>query len=209
MKILIADDHAIVREGLKQYVKTLEDVSLIDEAVEGFEAWTKIKNCSYDLVILDVSMPGMSGLDVLRKMKEKNMKSRVLILSVHSQEQYAIQAFKMGASGYLTKDSAFAELTIAIKKIASGGRYISSTFAEKLALNEFESDILQLHHKLSEREFQVMVKLAKGRSVTEIAKEIFISDKTVSTYRSRILEKMGMKKNAELTIYAIKNNLID
>jgi two-component system, NarL family, invasion response regulator UvrY len=209
MKILIADDHAIVREGLKQYVKTLDEVSLIDEAVEGNEAWTKIKNCTYDLVILDVSMPGMSGLDVLRKMKEKNMQSRVLILSVHPQEQYAIQAFKMGASGYLTKDSAFEELTIAIKKIASGGRYISSAFAEKLAFSEFESDAFRLHHKLSEREYQVMVKLAKGKSVTEIAKEIFISDKTVSTYRSRILEKMGMKKNAELTIYAIKNNLID
>lgn len=209
MKILIADDHAIVREGLKQYVKTLEEVSLIDEAVEGNEAWTKIKNCSYDLVILDVSMPGMSGLDVLRKMKEKNMQSRVLILSVHPQEQYAIQAFKMGASGYLTKDSAFEELTIAIKKIASGGRFISSAFAEKLVFDAFESDTFQLHHKLSEREFQVMVKLAKGKSVTEISKEMFISDKTVTTYRSRILEKMGMKKNAELTIYAIKNDLID
>ncbi len=209
MKILIADDHAIVREGLKQYVKTLEEVSLIDEAAEGNEAWTKIRNCSYDLVILDVSMPGMSGLDILRKMKEKNMQSRVLILSVHPQEQYAIQAFKMGASGYLTKDSAYEELAVAIKKIASGGRYISSAFAEKLAFNEVESDAFRLHHKLSEREFQVMVKLAKGKSVTEIAKEIFISDKTVSTYRSRILEKMGMKKNAEMTIYAIKNNLID
>jgi two-component system, NarL family, invasion response regulator UvrY len=184
MKILIADDHAIVREGLKQYVKTLDEVSLIDEAVEGNEAWTKIKKGKYDLVILDVSMPGMNGLDVLRNMKEKNMQSRVLILSVHPQEQYAIQAFKMGASGYLTKDSAFEELTIAIKKIASGGRYISSAFAEKLAFNEFESDAFRLHHKLSEREFQVMVKLAKGKSVTEIAKEIFISDKTVSTYRS-------------------------
>jgi two-component system, NarL family, invasion response regulator UvrY len=131
-----------------------------------------------------------------------------LILSVHPQEQYAIQAFKMGASGYITKDCAFEELANAIKKIASGGRYISSAFAEKLAFNEFESDALLLHHKLSDREYQVMVMIAKGISITEIAKEIFISDKTVSTYRSRILEKMGMKKNAELTIYAIRNNLI-
>jgi two-component system, NarL family, invasion response regulator UvrY len=209
MKILIADDHSIVREGLKQYVKTLGEVSLIDEAVDGNEAWAKIKDGCYDLVILDVSMPGMSGLDVLRKVKEKNLKMRVLMLSVHPQEQYAIQAFKLGAFGYLSKDTAFAELSLAIKKIASGVRYISSAFAEKLAFNGFDSDTQALHEKLSEREFQVMVMLAKGKSVSEIAKEIFISEKTVSTYRTRIIEKMGMKKNAELTMYAIKNNLIE
>jgi DNA-binding NarL/FixJ family response regulator len=209
MKILIADDHSIVREGLKQYVKTLDEVKLIDEAVDGNEAWSKIKNGSYDLVILDVSMPGMSGLDVLQKIKEQNFKTPVLILSVYPQEQYAIRAFKLGASGYISKDNAFEELTLAIKKIISGGRYIGNTFAEKLAFNGFDSDTHLIHEKLSEREFQVMVKLAKGKSVSEIAKEIFISDKTVSTYRARILEKMGMKKNAELTIYAIKNNLIE
>jgi two-component system, NarL family, invasion response regulator UvrY len=209
MKILIADDHSIVREGLKQYVKTLDEVNLIDEAVNGIEAWTKIKDGNYDLVILDVSMPEMSGLDVLQKIKEKNLETRVLILSVHPQEQYAIRAFKMGASGYLSKDSAFEELTLAIKKIASGGRYVASAFAEKLAFNCFYSDTHKLHERLSEREFQVMVLLAKGKSVTEISKEIFISDKTVSTYRARILEKMGMKKNAELTMYAFKNNLIE
>jgi DNA-binding NarL/FixJ family response regulator len=209
MKILIADDHSIVREGLKQYVKTLDEVKLIDEAVNGNEAWAMIKDGDYDLVILDVSMPGMSGLDVLRNIKERNLQTRVLILTVHPQEQYAIQAFKLGASGYLSKDSAFEELTLAIKKIASGGRYVASAFAEKLAFNGFDSDTHTIHEKLSEREFQVMIMLAKGKSVTEIAKDIFISDKTVSTYRTRILEKMGMKKNAELTMYAIKNNLIE
>jgi len=209
MKILIADDHSIVREGLKQYVKTLDEVKLIDEAVNGNEAWSKIKDGDYDLVILDVSMPGLSGLDVLQKIKERNLKTPVLILSVHPQEQYAIHAFNLGASGYISKDSAFEELTLAIKKIASGGRYIGSAFAEKLAFNGYDSDTHALHEKLSEREFQVMVMLAKGKSVTEISKEIFISDKTVSTYRARILEKMGMKKNAELTMYAIKNNLIE
>jgi DNA-binding NarL/FixJ family response regulator len=209
VKILIADDHPIVREGLKQYVKNLDEVKLIDEAIDGNEAWAKIKDGSYDLVILDVSMPGMSGLDVLLKIKEKKLQTRVLILTVHPQEQYAIHAFKMGASGYLSKDSAFEELTLAIRKIASGGRYIASAFAEKLAFNGYDSDTRKLHEKLSEREFQVMVMLAKGKSVTEIAKEIFISDKTISTYRTRILEKMGLKKNAELTIYAIKNNLIE
>ena len=209
MKILIADDHPIVREGLKQYIKTLDEVKLIDEAVDGNEAWAKIKDGSYDLVILDVSMPGLSGLDILQKMREKNLHVRVLMLSVHPQEQYAIHAFKLGASGYISKDNAYEELTLAIRKIASGSRYISSAFAEKLAFNGFDSDTQELHDKLSERELQVMVMLAKGKSVTEIAEEIFISDKTVSTYRTRILEKMGMKKNAELTIYAIRNNLIE
>ena len=209
MNILIADDHSIVREGLKQYVKTLDEVKLIDEAVDGNEAWARIKNGSYDLVILDVSMPGMSGLDVLQKIKEQNLKTPVLILSVHPQEQYAIRAFKLGASGYISKDNAFEELTLAIKKIASGGRYIGNALAEKLVFNGYDPGNMLPHEKLSDREFQVMVMLAKGKSVTEISKEIFISDKTVSTYRARILEKMGMKKNAELTIYAIKNNLIE
>jgi len=209
MKILIADDHSIVREGLKQYVKTLDEVKLINDADNGDEAWTKIKDGGYDLVILDVSMPGMSGLDVLQKIKERKLKTHVLILSVYPQEQFAIRAFKMGAAGYLSKDSAFEELTLAIRKIAMGGRYIASAFAEKLAFNGYDSSSGKPHEKLSEREFQVMVMLAKGKSVMEIAKEIFISDKTVSTYRARILEKMGMKKNAELTIYAIKNNLIE
>jgi len=209
MKILIADDHSIVREGLKQYVKKLDEVKLIDEAVNGNEAWTKIKNEAYDLVILDISMPGMSGLDVLQKIKESDLQTHVLILSVHPLEQYAVRAIKMGASGYLSKDSAFEELTVAIKKIASGGRYIGTAFAEQLAFSGFDSGNGFPHEKLSEREFQVMVMLASGKSVTEISKEIFLSDKTISTYRVRILEKMGMKKNAELTLYAIKNNLIE
>jgi two-component system, NarL family, invasion response regulator UvrY len=209
MKILLADDHSVVREGLKQLVKTLDEVKLIDEALDGNEAWSKIKDGNYDLVILDVSMPGMSGLEVLQKIKVRNLKTPVLILSVHPQEQYAIHAFKMGAWGYISKDCAFEELTLAIKKIASGGKYIGSAFAEKLVFNIYDPDNLPLHEKLSEREFQVMIMLAKGKSVTEISKEIFISDKTVSTYRTRILVKMGMKKNAELTFYAIKNNLIE
>jgi two-component system, NarL family, invasion response regulator UvrY len=209
MKILLVDDHPIVREGLKQYVMTLDEVKLIDEAVNGNEAWTKLKDGDYDLVILDISMPGMNGLDVLRKIKEGNMKTRVLVLSVHPQEQYAIHVFRMGASGYLSKDSAFEELTLAIKKIAAGGKYVASAFAEKLVFDGYNSDTHKIHEKLSDREFQIMIMLAKGKTVTEISKEIFISDKTVSTYRARILEKMTMKKNAELTMYAIKNNLIE
>jgi Response regulator containing a CheY-like receiver domain and an HTH DNA-binding domain len=209
MKVLIADDHAIVREGVKQIVKTLPEVSIVEEATDGDEAFSMLCNTEYDLVILDISMPGMSGLDVLRRIKDRDIQTRVLIFSFYPQEQYAIRAFKLGASGYLSKDSAFAELAIAIRKIASGGKYVSAALAEKLIFQDSGMDGKLPHELLSEREFQVMLLLAKGKSVTEIANEIFISDKTVSTYRMRIMEKMGMKKNADLTMYALRNKLIE
>ena len=209
MKILIADDHAIVREGVKQIVKTLPEVKQIDEASDGKEALSKLTKTNYDLAILDISMPEITGLDLLQHLKIHNIQTRVLILSFHPQEQYAVRAFKLGASGYLSKDSAFEELAMAIRKIAAGGKYVSAAFAEKLLFNEVSSANLQLHESLSEREFQVMIMLAKGKSAAEIAAEIFISDKTVSTYRARIMEKMQMKKNAELTIYALRNKLIE
>ena len=209
MKILIADDHAIVREGVKQIVKTLPEVSLVDEAVEGNEAFSKICNTEYDLVILDISMPGMTGLDVLQRMKDRKIETPVLIFSFYPQEQYAVRAFKLGASGYLSKDSAFEELAMAIRKVTSGGKYVSAALAERLIFQDSKMEGKLPHEQLSEREFQVMILLAKGKSVMEIADEIFISDKTVSTYRMRIMEKMNFKKNADLTIYALKNNLIE
>lgn len=209
MKILIADDHAIVREGVKQIIKTIPEVALVDEAVDGNDAFSKICSTKYDVVILDISMPGLSGLDVLQRMKDRNIETRVLIFSFYPQEQYAIRAFKLGASGYLSKDSAFEELATAIRKIAAGGKYVSAALAEKLIFQDSKLDGKLPHEQLSEREFQVMILLAKGKSVMEIAEEIFISDKTVSTYRMRIMEKMNLKKNADLTMYAIKNNLIE
>ncbi len=209
MKILIADDHAIVREGVKLIVKTLPEVKQIDEASDGREALGKLMKNQYDLAILDISMPEITGLDLLQQLKSHNIPTRILMLSFHPQEQYAVRAFKLGASGYLSKDSAFDELALAIRKIAAGGKYVSAAFAEKLLFNEVSSTDQQLHESLSEREFQVMIMLAKGKSVTEIAAEIFISDKTVATYRSRIMEKMQMKKNAEVTIYALRNKLIE
>jgi len=209
MKILIADDHAIVREGVKLIVKTLPEVKVIDEASDGKEALAKLTKNNYDLAILDISMPEMSGLDLLQQLKFHGIPTRVLMLSFHPQEQYAIRAFKLGASGYLSKDSAFEEMAMAIRKIAAGGKYVSAAFAEKLLFNEVSSTNQQLHESLSEREFQVMIMLSKGMSVTEIAADIFISDKTVATYRSRIMEKMQMKKNAELTIYALRHKLIE
>jgi len=209
MNILIADDHAIVREGVKQIIKTLPEVNLIDEASDGNIAYTKILSKNYDLVVLDISMPGITGLDLLQRMKNKYIKTNVLILSFYPQEQYAIRAFKLGASGYLSKDSASEELSLAIRKIAAGGKYVSSALAEKILFQDIELDGKLPHEQLSEREFQVMIMLAKGKSLVEIGHEIFISDKTVSTYRMRILEKMGLKNNTDLTIYALKNKLIE
>lgn len=209
MKILIADDHAIVREGVKLIVKTLPEVKQIDEAADGKEALAKMIKTKYDLAILDISMPEITGLDLLQQLKFHNIDTRILMLSFHPQEQYAVRAFKLGASGYLSKDSAFDEMAVAIRKIAAGGKYVSAAFAEKLLFNEVSSTNHQLHESLSDREFQVMIMLAKGKSVTEIAAEIFISDKTVATYRTRIMEKMQMKKNAELTIYSLRNKLIE
>lgn len=209
MRILIADDHAIVREGIKLIVKTLPEVRQIDEASDGKEALSKMIKTKYDLAILDISMPEITGLDLLQQLKFHNIETRILIISFHPQEQYAVRAFKLGASGYLSKDSAFEEMGMAIRKIAAGGKYVSAAFAEKLLFNEVSSTNQQLHESLSDREFQVMIMLSKGKSVTEIAQEIFISDKTVATYRSRIMEKMQMKKNAELTIYSLRNKLIE
>ena len=209
MKILIADDHTVVREGIKQIIKSLPEVTLIDEVADGDEAYAKILSTDYDMVILDISMPKMTGLDLLQRMKSKDIKTHVLILSFYPQEQYAVRAFKLGASGYLSKDSAFEELNIAIKKIAAGGKYVSAALAERLIFQDMEIEGKLPHEMLSEREFQVLIMLAKGKSLVEIGNEIFISDKTVSTYRMRIMEKMGLKSNTELTIYALKNKLIE
>ena len=209
MKILIADDHSVVREGLKQILKKLPEVKLIDETTNGTDALKMIGSNVYNFVILDISLPGMSGLDVLKNLKIQNNETHVLILSMHPEEQFAVRALKLGASGYVTKDRAGEELLDAIKKISSGGKYVSHELAEYMAFslkNNFEK---LAHEKLSEREFQIMIMLASGKSTTEIAKELFISEKTVGTHRSRIMEKMGMHKNTELTFYAMKNKLIE
>jgi len=209
MKILIADDHSVVRQGLKQILQNLSMVTNVEEAQDGREALEKIKKEPFDFVILDIAMPGLSGLDILKSLKDSGIKRNILILSVYPQEQYAIRALRMGASGYLSKESAFEELESAIHKISLGQKYISSVIAEKLAFNAADEASTSLHERLSEREFQVMCMLAQGISVTEIGKKLFVSDKTVSTHRTRLLAKMGMKKNAELTLYAVKNGLIE
>ena len=209
MKILIADDHPVVREGLKQIIKKLKIFSVLDEADNGNEALNKIELNKYDLIIMDISMPGKSGLDILKTLKDKNEKQTILMLSIHPQEQYAIRALKMGACGYVCKSSVYEELAVAIKRILGGEKYISPSLTERIVFDIKENDKGLLHEKLSEREFQILFMLANGKSVNEIAADLFISNKTVSTYRTRLLQKMGMKKNAELTLYALHHNLID
>lgn len=209
IKILVADDHTIVREGLKQIVGDVGDMVVADEAGNGQEALQKIREGDYDVILLDISMPGRSGLEVLKDIRAEKPKLPVLILSMHSEEQYAVRALRAGASGYLTKASAPDELIGAIRKVSRGRKYVTASLAEKLAL-ELDADADKPPHEmLSDREYQVMLMLASGKSVKEIADELCLSVKTISTYRSRILEKMNMKKNAELTLYAIQNHLVD
>jgi DNA-binding NarL/FixJ family response regulator len=209
VKILVADDHAIVRAGIKQILTSINDISIIDEASEGSEVLKKASSEYYDIIVLDISLPDMNGLDILKKLKVEQPDLHVLILSIHSEEQYAVRVLKAGASGYLTKASAPEELIKAIMKIVGGEKYVSEALAEKLAKNlEGKSKNLP-HELLSDREFQIMRMIAQGKTIKEIAGELFISDKTVSTYRARLLLKMGMKNNSELTHYVTINGLLE
>lgn len=208
MKILICDDHKIVRDGLRQILLQLQgDISITDTGT-GNDALAILKAEHFDILLLDISLPDRSGLEILQTVKTKWPKTSVLMLSMHPQEQYAVRALKTGASGYLTKDTASDELLTAVIKISDGGKYISQSLAENLALNLTQDDYINKHDILSGREFEIMIRLANGISLQEIGSTLFISDKTVSTYRSRIMEKMGMLKNTELTRYCIENKLI-
>lgn len=208
MKILICDDHKIVRDGLRQILQQMPEVTFIGEAGDGNEALTLLKGDFFEVVLLDISLPDRNGLEILQSVKAKWPSTNVLMLSMHPQEQYAIRALKLGASGYLTKDTASEELILAIKKVSAGGKYISQSLGENLALHLDEDLNRRKHEILSNREFEIMIRIANGKSLQEIGNELFISVKTVSTYRYRIMEKMGLKKNAELTRYCIENNLI-
>jgi DNA-binding NarL/FixJ family response regulator len=208
MKLLICDDHKIVREGLRQILQQIEDVSSITEASSGSEVCNILKDRTIDIILLDISLPDMNGLEVLQIIKEKWPSTNVLMLSMHPQEQYAIRALKLGAAGYLTKDTASEELLMAVKKVSAGGKYISHSLAESMALQFKLKAQQQKHELLSQREFEIMIQLANGKSLLEIGHILCISAKTVSTYRGRIMAKMELNKNTELAIYCIENDLI-
>ena len=208
MKILICDDHKIVRDGLRQILQQLQGVSLIEEAGDGNEALALLKKEVFDIMLLDISLPDRSGLEVLQSVKARCPLTNVLMLSMHPQEQYAIRALKLGASAYLTKETASEELILAIKRVSEGGKYISQSLAENFALYIDKDSQQQKHDNLSAREFEIMIKLSNGKTLQEIGNELFISSKTVSTYRSRIMEKMELTKNTELTKYCMENKLI-
>jgi len=208
IKILVVDDHSIVRQGLKQILADSQSLIVAGEASTGQEALQKIRSSNFDMVIMDISLPDRSGLDMLEQIKIIAPKLPVLILSMHAEEQYATRAFKSGASGYLTKESASEQLVIAINKVAQGGKYISPSLAEKLVFELVKDSEKALHENLSDRELQVLCLLASGKTLTDISQALHVSVKTVSTYRTRILEKMGMHNNAELIRYALENKLV-
>jgi DNA-binding NarL/FixJ family response regulator len=209
IKILVVDDHAIVRDGLKRILVDTPDIVVADEANNGEEVINKVGNNHYDLVLLDISLPGRDGLDVLKQLKCTNPKIPILILSMYPEEHYAVRSLRAGASGYLTKQSSSDELVGAIRKVAQGRRYITPSLAEKLAF-DLGVDVRKLpHEKLSDREYQVMCMFGSGKTVKEIAEILSLSIRTISTHRAHILNKMEMKNNAQLTYYAIKNALVE
>jgi DNA-binding NarL/FixJ family response regulator len=208
-RILVADDHPLLRSGLRQVLAQEPDLMVAGEAEDSEQVLQCVEQESWDIVILDITMPGRSGLDVLRDLRKKRPDLPVLVLSMHAEDQFAVRAIKAGANGYISKDNAATEVVRAIRKILTGKKYVSPRLAEILAdaLNS-ETD-RPLHETLSDREFQVLCQLASGKTVSQIAAEISLSVKTVSTYRARILEKMSMRNNAELTRYAIQNGLVE
>jgi len=206
-RILIVDDHEVVRAGVMRFVEGPGVV--FGEASSADEALQLVRDQEWDLAVLDLSLGSRSGLELLKEFKQTRAKMPVLILSMHSEEQYARRAFKAGASGYITKDSSRTELAKAVNRLMSGGRYITSALAERLVFDLGRGVDRPPHETLSDREFQVMRLIASGRTVTQIAGLLSLSDKTISTYRARLLEKMGMRTNADLTRYAIQNKLVD
>jgi two-component system invasion response regulator UvrY len=209
MKILLTDDHAVVRQGLKQILAAEFRKAEFGEASNTPEAIEKIWRETWDVAVLDISMPGRSGLEVLKEIKRSRPKLPVLVLSMHPEDQFAVRLLKAGAAGYMTKESAPAELVGAVKKVMAGGRYVSPALAEKMA-SYLAVDVQNPpHERLSDREFQVLRLIASGKPVSAIAKELSLSVKTISTYRTRVLGKMGMANSAELTHYAIQNHLVE
>lgn len=209
IRIIITDDHPIFREGLKRIIEKTSDMVVADEASTGEELLGKVGEKNLDLLLLDIAMPGRGGLEILDQLKTTNPNLRILVLSMYPEERYAVRVLKSGAAGYLTKDKASDELIKAIRKISDGGKYVSPSLAEKWALDLELGGEKPIHESLSNREYQVMLMIASGKTLKEIVEELSLSVTTISTYRSRILKKMKLSNNAEIIYYAIKNGLVE
>ena len=208
IRIVIADDHTIMREGLKRILDGADDIQVVGEAVDGFEALAHVRKGGFDLLMLDLSMPGRSGVELIRQIKDEVPKLPILILTMHEEEQYAVRAIRAGARGYLTKESAGTQLVSAIRKVAAGRPYISLEVAEQLAMDAMPTNEELPHKQLSNREFEVFTLLVSGKSITEIADSLHLSAKTVSTHKTRILQKMNMNSLAEMVQYAVQHRLL-
>jgi len=209
MRILLADDHTVVRSGLKQILAEEFKKAAFGEARNALETLDLVRRERWDVLVLDITMPGRSGLEVMREIRKLRPGLPVLVLSIHPENQFAVRVLKLGAAGYMTKESAAEELVGAVKKVAAGGRYVSMSLAETLAMNLSTGPVKPTQELLSDREFQVLRLIASGRIVSEIARELALSVKTISTYRTRILQKMCLRNNAELMHYAMQHQLVD
>jgi len=209
IRVVIADDHTIVREGLKQLLLAAGAFEIVAEARDGHEVLKTVRESEFDVLLLDLSMPGKSGMELIKQVKSEKPQLRILVLSMHQEHQYAVRAIKAGASGYLTKDSAATQLVSAIEKVAGGGAFISAEVAEQLALNAMPLAEGLPHTALSDREYQVFRMLISGRAVSDIADDLNLSAKTVSTHKARLMEKMGIDNQADLVRYAIRHRLFD
>lgn len=209
IRIVIADDHSIVREGLKRIVSSIEDMEVAGEAGNGTEVMQRVRELAFDVLVLDLSMPGRSGMELIKLIRGEKPQLRVLVLSMHQELQYAVRAIKNGASGYLTKESAPDQLELAIRKVASGGAFISAEVAEQLALGAMPGSQAVPHESLSNREFEVLQLLVAGVSLTDIGTKLNLSVKTVSTHKTNLMQKMGLQNQSELIRYALKHGLTE
>jgi len=209
IRVLLADDHTIVRAGLKELLADTGDIVVVGEANDGTETLAQIRGRDFDVAVLDMSMPGRSGIDLIKQVKQEKPALPILILSMHSEEQYAVRALRAGASGYLTKESAADQLVAAIRRIAAGGAFVTPETAQRLALGVNSPGAGAPHALLSDREFQVLRMIANGKSVSEVARQLSLSVKTISTHKTRLMQKMGLGNQAELIRYAIEHGLLD
>jgi len=209
IRVVVADDHQILREGLRQLLQAGGDLAVVGEAADGHAVMEQVRALEFDVLLLDMSMPGKSGIELIHQVKAEKPRLRILVLSMHEEHQYAVRAIRAGASGYLTKESATAQLVAAIRKVAGGGAFISAEVAERLALEAMPHAEGPRHSTLSDREYQVFRLLVSGRSVSDIAADLHLSAKTVSTHKARLMEKLGVDNNVDLVHYAVRHRLID